>query len=360
MTTDRDGIRGTGWHAYVRALEASAVPIVIADPHAADMPLVFVNSAFLALTGYGEHEVLGRNCRFLQGPKTAEADRHSIAQGLVNRVAISLEILNYKKDGSAFWNELHMAPMYDEAGGLEFFVASQIDITERKVRQQALQQALDQHTEALRLQAEETRHLAHEMTHRVRNSLSLVQSMLRLQASSLQEQSAREAIVSAMGRIEAVIEIQRTIESADDAPDARIADTLGALCAKLTQISPVPVQSQLEDVSVTRAMMMPMALIVSELVTNAQKHGFPDGRTGEITVGLAPVAGGAIQLSVQDNGVGIPKKSELDAAQGFGMKMLRGQIRQLGGALRVESGAMGSLFCVTIPVEAGTGKVPAP
>ncbi|WDR01842.1 PAS domain-containing protein [Devosia algicola] len=106
----------TQWHSYVMALEASAVPIVIADPHAPDMPLVFVNSAFLALTGYAEHEVLGRNCRFLQGPETAEADRLVIERGLADRAAISLEILNYKKDGSPFWNELHMAPMYDEAG----------------------------------------------------------------------------------------------------------------------------------------------------------------------------------------------------------------------------------------------------
>ncbi|WDR04328.1 ATP-binding protein [Devosia algicola] len=163
-----------------------------------------------------------------------------------------------------------------------------------------------------------------------------------------------------MGRIEAVIEVQRAIERADVAPDSRIADTLEALCGKLGQLSPISVRTALEDVSVTRAMMMPLALIVSELVTNAQKHGFSDGGAGEITVGLASAADNTIQLSVKDTGTGIPDGFDIGKAQGFGIKMLQGQIGQLKGALRVESTASGTLFCVTIPVEAETGKSAAP
>jgi len=101
-----------------RAMEASVDGIAIADARAEDFPLIYVNPAFERMTGYSSAELLGRNCRFLQGPETdqpgLEEVRIALREGCPGRAALR----NYRKDGSLFWNELVIAPVRDEEGRL--------------------------------------------------------------------------------------------------------------------------------------------------------------------------------------------------------------------------------------------------
>ncbi|WP_211086531.1 hybrid sensor histidine kinase/response regulator [Halarchaeum nitratireducens] len=113
------------------AIEAAPVGIAISDPHRADNPLVYVNERFEALTGYDESEILGRNCRFLQGEETAEAAVAELRAGIDAEEHVSVEVLNYRKDGTTFWNQVDVAPLYDDAGELTHFVGFQRDVTER-------------------------------------------------------------------------------------------------------------------------------------------------------------------------------------------------------------------------------------
>jgi len=87
------------------AVERTRMPMVITDPRKTDNPIVLANQAFLDLTGYKASEVLGRNCRFLQGPDTSQADIQTLRDGLARGDDhIDIELLNYRKDGSTFWN----------------------------------------------------------------------------------------------------------------------------------------------------------------------------------------------------------------------------------------------------------------
>lgn len=333
---------------FVHAVESSAVPIAIADPFEPDCPLVFVNDAFLALTGYSEDEVLGRNCRFLQGPDTRDEDRAILKKAVQERQTISHEILNYRKDGTAFWNELHMAPMLDDAGELLYFIATQVDITERVERQAGLQQALDERTEALRDQAARTHHMAQEMTHRVRNSLALIQAMLRMQLSSLSDGKARNALVGALSRIQAIVEIQRIIEHADLNTRIDIGQIVGSICEKLDHINRAHVVASADKIEISEDLVTPVALIVSELVTNAQKHAYGPEDGGVIVVSARRRPNG-IELCVRDDGIGIPDGFDLKASKGFGMRMLMQQVSQLKATLEVERLSEGSCFTVLIP-----------
>lgn len=333
---------------FVHAVESSAVPIAIADPFEPDCPLVFVNDAFLTLTGYTEDEVLGRNCRFLQGPDTRDADRLILKKAVQERQTISHEILNYRKDGTAFWNELHMAPMLDDAGELLYFIATQVDITERVERQAGLQQALDERTEALRDQAARTHHMAQEMTHRVRNSLALIQAMLRMQLSSLSDGTARNALVGALSRIQAIVEIQRIIEHADLNTRIDIGQIVGSICEKLDHINRAHVVASADRIEISEDLVTPVALIVSELVTNAQKHAYGPEDGGVIVVSARRRPNG-IELCVRDDGIGIPDGFDLKASKGFGMRMLMQQVSQLKATLEVERLSEGSCFTVLIP-----------
>ena len=123
-----------GTDPFVAAVRATRMPMIITDPNQADNPVVFTNDAFCRLTGYDRSEILGRNCRFLQGPDT---DRETVAKlhaGVAARHAVQVDIRNYRKDGSGFWNRLLMAPVPDEDGNVAYFFASQVDVTLERER----------------------------------------------------------------------------------------------------------------------------------------------------------------------------------------------------------------------------------
>lgn len=121
-----------------KAIEASCVGIVIADALLPDMPLIYVNSAFEKMTGYSAIEVLGKNCRFLQGKKTNQPQLNQLRQAIKQGKNCIVTLLNYRKNGSQFWNELTISPIYNQANQLTHFVGIQNDVSHRIETQQAL------------------------------------------------------------------------------------------------------------------------------------------------------------------------------------------------------------------------------
>ncbi|WP_172642238.1 PAS domain-containing protein [Allocoleopsis franciscana] len=137
---------------YDRALAATSCGIVISDARCFDNPIIYCNPAFLKITGYSQEEVIGRNCRFLQGhdtdPIAVEQIRQSIRTGQEVRVVLK----NYRKDGTLFWNDLTISPVRDSSGKVTHFIGVQTDITERKQAeetQQLMQFSIDRAADAV-------------------------------------------------------------------------------------------------------------------------------------------------------------------------------------------------------------------
>ncbi|HEX2560607.1 PAS domain-containing protein, partial [Phenylobacterium sp.] len=183
--------------AILMAVNGAQLPIVIADAKRFDQPIVFANAAFLALTGYAEPEVVGRNCRFLQGPETDAGTVEEIRRALASGAAASVEILNYRKDGSRFWNALQVSPVRDATGEVAFFLGSQRDITANREAELELKARAEQ---AL----EEKTALLHEVDHRVKNNLQLISSLLLLQSRRTSEETTRAALRRTLERVTAV------------------------------------------------------------------------------------------------------------------------------------------------------------
>jgi len=99
--------------------------VVFSDPHTPDNPMIFVSEEFEHQTGYSPEEAVGRNCRFLQGPDTNPHAIEAIRQGLKAQTRFTIDILNYRKDGTPFVNRLRIRPIYDANGGLLFFAGAQ-------------------------------------------------------------------------------------------------------------------------------------------------------------------------------------------------------------------------------------------
>jgi PAS domain S-box-containing protein len=117
--------------------------VVISDPALPDTPIIYTSDDFEEQTGYPPQEVLGRNCRFLQGPDTdpnaIEAIRHAIAA----ETRITIDILNYRKDGTTFWNRLRIRPVFDKIGKLKYFVGHQNPIPAEEARPDSLNGVVD-------------------------------------------------------------------------------------------------------------------------------------------------------------------------------------------------------------------------
>lgn len=115
-----------------RSINSATNGILIADARQPDMPTVYCNAAFEKITGYATEEVLGQNCRFLQGTDHQQPGLDAIRQAIRQGTEAKAELRNYRKDGSLFWNELYIAPVKDPQGRLTHFIGIQTDITQRK------------------------------------------------------------------------------------------------------------------------------------------------------------------------------------------------------------------------------------
>ncbi|MCE0765627.1 SpoIIE family protein phosphatase [Pseudonocardia kujensis] len=145
-----------------RAVVATDMSFTITDPRREDGPLIWVNPSFTRLTGYAVEEAVGRNCRFLQGPNTDRRSVERMRAALRAQEPITEVLLNYRKDGTAFWNQVSISPVVDGAGDLVNFVGVQNDVTERVLVEQERRAALADAEEArsqLRLLAEATTHM---------------------------------------------------------------------------------------------------------------------------------------------------------------------------------------------------------
>ncbi|MDQ2730724.1 MAG: PAS domain S-box protein [Armatimonadota bacterium] len=145
------------------AINSSATGVLITDPCLPDNPTIFANPAFTAVTGYTAEDILGQNCRFLQGENTDPLMVNAVREAVEVCVPFKGTLLNYRKNGEPFWNELTVNPVFDEEGTLVNFVGLQADVTARVVAEEALQQAKDAAEQATRAKSDFLSRMSHEL-----------------------------------------------------------------------------------------------------------------------------------------------------------------------------------------------------
>ena len=117
--------------------------VVITDPSLRDNPMIFISEEFEKQTGYSPEESLGKNCRFLQGPETDPLAIEVIRKALSEKDELTIDILNYAKNGSKFWNRLRIRPLYSDSGEVLFFAGAQNPISKESVRSNPIKRISD-------------------------------------------------------------------------------------------------------------------------------------------------------------------------------------------------------------------------
>ena len=114
-----------------KILDSSVNGITLADPDLEDMPLVYVNKAFLNMSGYTMEEVIGKNCRFMQGNDRDQKERYIMQEAIKNKEPVEVTFRNYRKNGELFYNHLEMSPLFDSGGKLLYYLGVQLDVTQQ-------------------------------------------------------------------------------------------------------------------------------------------------------------------------------------------------------------------------------------
>jgi PAS domain S-box-containing protein len=346
---------------FAAAFKATRMPMIVTDPNQQDNPVIFCNKAFETLTGYASEEIVGRNCRLLQGPET---DRNTVArirEAIDAGRDIAVDILNYSKDGRTFWNALFLSPVRDETGRIVYFFASQLDFTNVKSREAELAAARHQaeeevakHTADLRAALEAKTLLVHEVDHRVKNNLLTMASIVKLQVRTTKDDDRKQTLMSVLNRVEALSTVQRKLFTLDDISKFDVADFARELVTELISAigrDDIHLTLDLSPLHVAAVKATPLALIVNELVGDAVRRGLSDGG-GHIHVVVKRLEGHFL-IRVEDTAE--PVEPDPESAE-FGKMLLEAAVKQLDAQMERRVDGRKTIADITLPVDENQEK----
>jgi len=221
--------------------------------------------------------------------------------------------------------------------------------------------AVSERKEALQRQDESKSLLLKEAAHAVANNFAAVAAILSMKAGSVGDRDAKRMLDEAVEQVKVMARVHRRLRACDNEVSLDSAEFIRELCddlAKMARGRQISVEREADSSPLSMETAVLVGLILNELVTNAIKHAFPDGRTGHIRVRFAAL-NPQLHLSVSDDGVGFDRCAQRGDA-GLGQELVRGLSRELGGDLKIESTTSGSTFCVTFPCSSQEASRPAP
>lgn len=315
-----------------RAIAEAPVGITITDPEQEDNPMIFVNDAFVEMTGYPREKSLGKNCRFLQGENTDPERVAQIREAIDNEEPIAIELRNYRKDGTEFWNHLEIAPVRDDKGEVVNYVGFQQDVTERRQHQQQLE-TIDR-----------------VLRHNLRNDMNVIQGraeLIHAETSGEVAQSAAKIIDVSAALLETAEKERLITEVLLEDPvekDVSLKAVLQNIVSTLeSDYSEAIIRVECpEDVTVKVTKRFEEALI--ELVENAIIHD--DSASPKVTITVTR-SDGITQIDIADTGPQIPEmeqnileenaeRTPVYHGGGLGLWLVKLIINRWGGTITVK------------------------
>ncbi len=359
----------------ILALAVAAAPtgIVVADPSLPDCPLVFVNPAFARITGYAPEEVLGRNCRFLQGPGTEREAVRTLRRAIAEAEAVTVEMTNHRKDGRRFVNELRMAPVKDARGRVLAFVGIQHDVTARKRAEKEAARARKAAEKASQEKSDFLAFVSHEVRtplHGVMGTLSLLLDTPLDAEQRAYAETAWRCGTTLLRTVNELLDLSR-IEAGklvlDPQPFA-LAEVVGEI---LDLLAPAAAEKGLE-ISASLDHQLPAQLVgdagrIRQVLMNLADNAVKFTHRGSVEIRIAALPDGHVGFAVTDTGIGIPPRLRASlftrfaqaepvgeqSGSGLGLAICKRLVALMGGQIAVDSTpGQGSTFFFDLPLPA--------
>lgn len=318
-----------------RAMDEAPIGITITDPSQKDNPIIYANEGFVEMTRYPRDEVVGRNCRFLQGEETQEAQRAEMRNAIEDAEPVTVELRNYRKDGEMFWNRVSIAPILDEGGVPDYFVGFQQEVTEQRAIQ-------EQHEKWTRMMQGLGRVLSHDL----QTPLVVIEGRVEL-ARETGDVEHLDDVEEMLDRLDEMIgdlaEVMETGELVSDKERVDVGEIVENVWRTLDAEDASPeVADDMPDVYADERALKRM---FENLLGNSLEHGEED-----ITVRMGQLDDEA-GFYVEDNGPGIPADVRDDVftpgfttkedGTGIGLASVSQIVTAHGWRIRVQEGSDG-------------------
>jgi PAS domain S-box-containing protein len=332
-----------------KAIDEAPVGFTLTEAGGEDRPMVYANTKFEEMTGYEGSEVIGRDCRFLQGEETRAESRRRIREALRADEPVSVDIVNYRKDGRKFWNKLDIAPVYGEGGEVVNYVGFQTDITHRKIR--------ERRTEVLN----------RVLSHNLRNKMNIIEvyvDMLRADYDGDPPESLQKIETAASNLLtlaETVRETDRILSQVEaDSGSIELGEQLTAMMSGFRDRYPeVEFEIAVPDGNCTVSV-GGLVDAIEEAIDNAVKHNDSDQPRVRIEVSHRTEW---VDIEIQDNGPGIPDQ-EIDVlrtgeaalrhADRMGIWLIYWTVSRSGGTLSIrDADGSGTVLSIAVPADCG-------
>jgi PAS domain S-box-containing protein len=338
---------------FVDAVRVTRMPMMVTDAALPGNPITFVNPAFTELSGYSFEELLGQHPHFMNGDLTDPSAIDEYEAAMRAGEDATLEILQYRKDGSPFRAMLFATPLNDGQGRVTNHFLSYLDITRRYDAEEGLRaltaeleervaertRLLEEANAALRKADTERELLLVEVNHRAKNSLSVGASLLRLQGRRQADRALAALFDESADRLNAMARVHDMLSRSEQSQRVDVATYVAELCEALKSLGGgerIQLRARTEeDILVDADAAFPIGIVLTELITNAIKYAFPNERQGTILVQSRRSGPGRVEIVVRDNGVGMSNFRE--GSLGFGL--VRSLVKQIGGELEIQGDA---------------------
>lgn len=309
---------------------------------------VFANAAAEDLTGYSLGEMQGKALHDVIHHTRPDGSHYPLEECPIDRAfpenaQTEGEEIFVHRDGSFYPVHFTASPIRDEASHTIGTIIEVRNISDEKEREAEL-------AEALKVKDV----LLHEVNHRVKNSLQVVTSLLALQARKADDAELANSLQEARNRVAVIAAMHQRLYATSNHDRVDFGEYLEDLADEAMQSMGSGERVTLRT-AIDRGIVMeltqavPLALVVSELITNAIKYAYPDGGSGEVFVGLDN-DGDQVSICIKDEGVGLPEDFDLSQSQGLGMKIVTSLLRQVRGTLSLPTQKKGSRFDISVPV----------
>ena len=356
-----------------RVIEMAGDSIIIADARLPDTPLIPVNPAFEKMSGYSLPEIRGKNCRFMNRTDRDQPGIEAIRKAVRDGSEVRTVIRNYKKDGSLFFNEIHLFPVLEDSGVLTHFVAIEQDVTRRILLEDSLKKAKEEAERANRAKSDFLTLITHELRTPLNAILGYAQLLTSNPESSLDNEDrgyVNQIMTVGWHLLELIdqlldlgrIETGNVLISLTTVRLRELVDESQALAGDLWDKKRIDFQNLVPDDLAARADRDRLRQVIINLLSNATKYSDPE-KTVTVSGSLRDES--TILLSVSDQGWGLTAEQQAHLFESFnrlgaeekgisgtgvGLVVVKKLIEMMGGTISIESQpGHGSVFMLVLP-----------